>query len=683
MDPFRAALGYAELGYAVFPCAPGRKQPLTARGFLDASTDTQQIEAWWSKHPNANIAIPTAGLIVIDVDGPDNSWLADDHDRLNDLARGVIAVTPRGGRHYIFRAPECQSYRCQAGRLAPRVDIRADGGYILVPPSQVGGKPYRFVEGLELDQPRERLPAPPDWLVAELDRLATSSPTTPRVAAGVAVANQIPSGQRNATLARLGGTMRRVGMSRVEISAALNRANLDRCSPPLSPAEVERIAESVVRYEPDQISVAITEDHWAQLWADEAKPATVVDPGPFPMNLLRVPGLIGEVMQYNLATAFRPQPVLALASAICLQAVLAARKVRDERGNRTNVYVIGIADTGRGKDHGRKVNKSVLFHAGVDYLDGNEEIASDSGLVAAAELQPGILFQLDEFGRFLRTIGDPKKAPHLFNVISTLMKLYSSADTTFRGKAYADPKRNKVIDQPCVSLYGTTVPEHFFESLTTDGLSDGFVARLLVFEAPDVAERQRRPLVPPPDSIIEAARWWGEFRPGGDLREQHPQPIVIEATSDGDYEFDELARIVDQELAGPDSDARALWARAEEKACRLAMIYACSKCRDQPLVDGEAAKWACDLSAYITRRMLWLAKQWVADGQFDAKQKKLLRIIRSAGGKIGRNELCRKSQSLSVRERSEIIDNLKATGQIVETTESNGTGRPRLIYQLN
>ena len=61
--------------------------------------------------------------------------------------------------------------------------------------------------------------------------------------------------------------MRRVGMSRDEILAALVRANADRCSPPLPAAEVERIAASVARYEPDQVSVALAEDHWSQDFA--------------------------------------------------------------------------------------------------------------------------------------------------------------------------------------------------------------------------------------------------------------------------------------------------------------------------------------------------------------------------------------------------------------------------------
>jgi hypothetical protein len=103
-------------------------------------------------------------------------------------------------------------------------------------------------------------------------------------------------------------------------------------------------------------------------------------------------------------------------------------------------------------------------------------------------------------------------------VLTALMKLYSSADTVFKGKAYADAKRNKVIDRPCAVVYGTTVPEHFFESLTADALADGFMARLLVFEADSTAVRQRAHATSIPEPILEAARWWGDFAPGGDLR---------------------------------------------------------------------------------------------------------------------------------------------------------------------
>ncbi len=261
------------------------------------------------------------------------------------------------------------------------------------------------------------------------------------------------------------------------------------------------------------------------------------------------------------------------------------------------------------------------------------------------------------------------------------MKLYSSADTVFRGKAYADKKRNKVVDQPCVSVYGTTVPEHFFESLTADSLSDGFIARLLVFESADTPARQRAKATGVPEAIKQAAEWWGSFKPGGNLAPEHPQPIVVEATPEAGAVFDALAAMVDAELGKPDEAGRSLWARAEEKACRLALIYACSASAQKPVIDGDAARWACDLSSYLTRRMLYIAHEWVADGVFDARQKRVVRVVRKAGGKISRSELCRKTQWLTQRERQEVIDNLLETQQLRQEEETSAT-RPKVVYAL-
>jgi hypothetical protein len=259
-----AALRYAELSYRVFPCVPGGKDPIPEHGFLDATTDAKQIEQWWHIHPNANIGLTTQGLIVLDVDGRDNLWLGP--DRAVDLAVGPLCLTASGGKHYYFRQPASANYRGHAGRLAAHVDVRADGGYAVVPPSVLaGGKVYAWAEGMELDVPLAQLPEPPAWLTAELDQLATSSPTLAHVVAGPDGANPIPEGQRNATLARLAGAMRRVGMSQAELRAALLVANTTRCVPPMADDEVERIVASIARYEPDQVSVAVVENHWAQV----------------------------------------------------------------------------------------------------------------------------------------------------------------------------------------------------------------------------------------------------------------------------------------------------------------------------------------------------------------------------------------------------------------------------------
>src|SRR5262249_4435280 len=165
-------------------------------------------------------------------------------------------------------------------RAGPQGGTRADGDYLVLPPSVLrGGKAYRWAPGPELDGPPCRLPEPPPWLVEELDRLAAPAHAGADATTAAVGENPIPAGQRNATLARLAGAMRPVGMSRGEMPAALLQVNKDRCAPPLPTAEVERVAASVARYEPDQVSVALAENHYAQMYADHpAEEAGSPDP---------------------------------------------------------------------------------------------------------------------------------------------------------------------------------------------------------------------------------------------------------------------------------------------------------------------------------------------------------------------------------------------------------------------
>src|SRR5262245_62245314 len=193
-DLAEAALRYAELGYRVFPCAPGTKEPLTKNGFHDATADVQQIEKWWTERPNANIGLPTEGLVVIDVDRDDNPWLKSDPDRRLSLAAGPVSLTPRTGFHYIFRQPAGKVWSNTVRLLAPDVDTRANGGYIVLPPSVLeGGRAYRWAPSSELDVSAPNLPEPPGWLVAELDRLATGAPTLAPGEAGAPDADKIPA----------------------------------------------------------------------------------------------------------------------------------------------------------------------------------------------------------------------------------------------------------------------------------------------------------------------------------------------------------------------------------------------------------------------------------------------------------------------------------------------------------
>ncbi|NCC03387.1 MAG: bifunctional DNA primase/polymerase [Proteobacteria bacterium] len=136
-----AALGYLENGFFVFPLRPRSKAPLTPNGFKDASNDPAQIEAWWRQHPNANIGIATgkiSGLLVLDVDGtyPEH-W---------PQLPVTLKVKTHKGWHFYFKYPKGHEIGCRVKIDGLPVDVRADGGYIVAPPSEhPEGGHYAFV----------------------------------------------------------------------------------------------------------------------------------------------------------------------------------------------------------------------------------------------------------------------------------------------------------------------------------------------------------------------------------------------------------------------------------------------------------------------------------------------------------------------------------------------------------
>lgn len=127
----QAALAYAAWGWPVFPCAPGHKTPLVARGFHQATTDTRQITRWWQRTPTANVGVATGHRFdVIDVDpGGYHAW-ADLRDHADHTIHGQVS-TPRGGLH-AYIAPTGGG---NLAGFAPGLDYRGKGGYVLLPPS--------------------------------------------------------------------------------------------------------------------------------------------------------------------------------------------------------------------------------------------------------------------------------------------------------------------------------------------------------------------------------------------------------------------------------------------------------------------------------------------------------------------------------------------------------------------
>ncbi|MDP9478026.1 MAG: bifunctional DNA primase/polymerase, partial [Actinomycetota bacterium] len=119
-----AALKYAEREKPVFPLRPGGKEPLTRRGFKDATTDPDQIRRWWKRWPEANIGIPTgerSGLLVLDHDAykPEAISREDLERKHGPIPKTLTVGTGRGGFQYLFLYPAGSDIRNSASELAP------------------------------------------------------------------------------------------------------------------------------------------------------------------------------------------------------------------------------------------------------------------------------------------------------------------------------------------------------------------------------------------------------------------------------------------------------------------------------------------------------------------------------------------------------------------------------------
>ena len=231
----KTALDFAERGIPTFPLKG--KEPLTPHGFKDATTDPRRLHMWGNRFPDANIGIPTgsiSGIVVVDLDKETPEAI----EIWNSLPETVETRTHRG-RHRYYRVPKDAKVRSR--KLTPDLDLKADGGYVVAPPSvHPSGARYRWMPGLS-----EMAPLPEHLI--EADPKPQSS--TRREGATIGLdTGPIPEGTRNRTLTSIGGRLRAQGLDHEGLLDHLLAINEARCTPALDEGEVSRIAASVARY---------------------------------------------------------------------------------------------------------------------------------------------------------------------------------------------------------------------------------------------------------------------------------------------------------------------------------------------------------------------------------------------------------------------------------------------------
>lgn len=187
---------YAQNNIKTFPIKRQGKSPLCTKGFKDATTDKVVLQEWNKKFSDCNIGIPTGhinNIFVVDIDGEQGF---ESLNRLEVIYGKLDAPTVKTGKgkHLYFKMPENVELKCSTSKIADHIDIRANGGYVVAPPSiHENGHRYTW-ENFALNQD---FPQAPSWLIS----LITNAEKQPLPVSGVLEEiSNAPQGQRNDTL---------------------------------------------------------------------------------------------------------------------------------------------------------------------------------------------------------------------------------------------------------------------------------------------------------------------------------------------------------------------------------------------------------------------------------------------------------------------------------------------------
>jgi Bifunctional DNA primase/polymerase, N-terminal len=119
----------------IFPCRADER-PTTPRGYLDAVSDAPSIAELWARYPGPLVGVATGaigGISVVDIDYDGESWF---HAHRDELPKTRTHSTRREGWHLIYG--HRPGLRCSNSKIAPGIDIKADGGYVIWWPSAAG-----------------------------------------------------------------------------------------------------------------------------------------------------------------------------------------------------------------------------------------------------------------------------------------------------------------------------------------------------------------------------------------------------------------------------------------------------------------------------------------------------------------------------------------------------------------
>lgn len=363
-------------------------------------------------------------------------------------------------------------------------------------------------------------------------------------------------------------------------------------------------------------------------------------------------GLIGAIAQWSLDSARRPVTEFSVLAGLSFVATMFGRQVVGPTGAGINLYLVGIAGPGFGKEHAHKTLHTLALDCSMQDLIGPGEVTSGSAIEKVARRRPVFVMPWDEMGVVLQSVTGAGSSSWAKTIRKVLLEVFSKSTSVWSGKEHADPLKDssaEPIFAPTISVFGMSTPSTFYRGLTEETLSDGFVARLVVVEAKVRPDRQDAPpLMVTPVSLSKMLKEARASLPIPDMAKAnwrnpsmrphlHTVPWADEEAERRwlaieDWQYEQI-----EEHGAHDG----LIGRTAEHVVKIATVRALSNCPSSPRVTIEDIEWAY---AVVQRSIDSLdagAREHMSGSIFEDLCKAILREITRCGGEIAQSKLVR------------------------------------------
>ena len=400
-------------------------------------------------------------------------------------------------------------------------------------------------------------------------------------------------------------------------------------------------------------------------------------------------GVLGAIAQWAYDTGRRPVPEFSVMAAVSFLSVLFGRRAVGPTGAGLNMYMVGIAGPGFGKEHPLKAVQTLAVDLQMPFLIGPGEVTSGSAIEKVVRRRPVFLMPWDEMGVVLQSVNGRGSSSWAQTIRKVLLEIFSKSTSMWSGKEHADPEKDSSAEpvfMPTVSLMGMSTPTTFYKGITEESLTDGFVARLVVTEPSVRPDRHSAPpvLVTPVSLINAVKKCRDDFpKPGGDLaqamwRQATSRPTLYTVPWESSEVEKRWTDIEDWQIAEIEDNgaSEGIVGRTAEHTIKLATIRAISRNSVEPSVSIEDVDWGHAIVMASLASINRGVEEYMAGSQFEELCKAILSALRSSkDGMLPQSQLVRKRGVSKADDRmvEQAIKRLVLAGEI-EQPKIDGKG---------